>query len=125
MHKMSKTCLIVDDSKMIRRVATRILRDLKFEPSEAGDGREAINQCRTEMPDAILLDWNMPIMDGLSFLKALRKEPGGKDPIVVFCTAERDVTKIAQALDAGADEYVMKPFDSDIIESKFMEAGLV
>lgn len=125
MYETLKTCLIVDDSKMIRRVATRILRDLKFEPIEAGDGREAINICRTNMPDAILLDWNMPIMDGLSFLKALRQEPGGNNPIVVFCTAERDVMKIVEALEAGADEYVMKPFDSDIIESKFMEAGLV
>ncbi|PHR92378.1 MAG: two-component system response regulator [Robiginitomaculum sp.] len=120
-----KTCLIVDDSKMIRRVAARILRDLKIEPSEAGDGREAINMCRSSMPDAILLDWNMPVMDGLEFLKTLRKEPGGSEPIVVFCTAERDVMKIAEALDAGADEYVMKPFDSDIIESKFFEAGFV
>jgi len=125
MPKSSKTCLIVDDSKMIRRVATRMLRDLDFEPSEAGDGRAAMDACRTNMPDAILLDWNMPVMDGLSFLKALRKEPNGKDPVVVFCTAERDVTKIAEALDAGADEYVMKPFDSDILESKFSEAGLV
>ena len=121
----AKTCLIVDDSKMIRRVATRMLKDLKFDPSEAGDGREAMSLCRSNMPDAILLDWNMPVMDGLSFLKALRKEPGGKDPVVVFCTAERDVKKIAEALDAGADEYVMKPFDSDILESKFSEAGLV
>jgi len=125
MSAAQKTCLIVDDSKMIRRVATRILRDMKFTPSEAGDGREAINACRASMPDAILLDWNMPVMDGLSFLKALRKEPGGKDPVVVFCTAERDVLKITEALDAGADEYVMKPFDSDIIEAKFFEAGLV
>lgn len=124
MSSRPKTCLIVDDSKMIRRVATRILRDMKIEASEAGDGREAMDMCRMAMPDAILLDWNMPVMDGLSFLKALRKEPGGKTPIVVFCTAERDVIKIAQALDAGADEYVMKPFDSDIIESKFFEAGL-
>jgi len=121
----SKTCLVVDDSKMIRRVATRMLKDLQFDASEAGDGREAMNLCRSNMPDAILLDWNMPVMDGLSFLKALRQEPGGKDPIVVFCTAERDVKKIAAAMDAGADEYVMKPFDSDILESKFSEAGLV
>lgn len=109
---------------MIRRVASRILRDLKFDPSEAGNGREAMTLCRTEMPDAILLDWNMPVMDGLSFLKALRAEPGGKDPVVVFCTAERDVFKITEALDAGADEYVMKPFDSDILEAKFYEAGI-
>ena len=125
MTAKSKTCLIVDDSKMIRRVATRILQDLDFEPSEASNGREAITICKSSMPDAILLDWNMPVMDGLSFLKALRKEPGGDDPIVVFCTAERDVKKITEALDAGANEYVMKPFDSDILASKFCEAGLV
>lgn len=124
MKRAQKTCLIVDDSKMIRRVASRIVRDLQFEPAEAGDGREAMAMCRSSMPDAILLDWNMPVMDGLSFLKSLRKEPGGKSPIVVFCTAERDVTKITEALEAGADEYVMKPFDSDILESKFVEAGL-
>lgn len=125
MGSAMKTCLVVDDSRMIRRVATRILRDMKFEASEAQDGREAMTLCRTKMPDAILLDWNMPIMDGLSFLKELRKEPGGGSPVVVFCTAERDVIKITEALDAGADEYVMKPFDSDILESKFSEAGLV
>ncbi len=125
MNNTSKTCLIVDDSKMIRRVATRILRELKFTPSEAGDGREAMEMCKTAMPDAILLDWNMPIMDGLSFLKTLRKTDGGTKPVVVFCTAERDALKIAEALDAGADEYVMKPFDSDILESKFSEVGLL
>ncbi len=120
-----KTCLIVDDSKMIRRVAARILRELKFEPCEAGDGREAMEMCKVAMPDAILLDWNMPVMDGLSFLKALRATKGGAKPIVVFCTAERDVIKIAEALDAGADEYIMKPFDSDILGAKFSEVGLL
>ena len=125
MTTATKTCLIVDDSKMIRRVATRILRELKFEPTEAGDGREAIDMCRASMPDAILLDWNMPIMDGLTFLKTLRGSTGGTKPVVVFCTAERDVIKIAEALDAGADEYIMKPFDSDILGSKFTEVGLL
>lgn len=122
---LAKTCLIVDDSKMIRRVAARILRELKFEPSEAGDGREAMEICKAAMPDAILLDWNMPVMDGLSFLKTLRGTAGGTKPVVVFCTAERDVIKIAEALDAGADEYIMKPFDSDILSSKFSEVGLL
>ncbi|WP_026942462.1 response regulator [Hellea balneolensis] len=121
----TKTCLVVDDSKMIRRVASRILKDLKFATKEAENGQEAIDRCRVNMPDAILLDWNMPVMDGLDFLKELRKEPSGDKPVVVFCTAERDVLKISQALDAGADEYVMKPFDSDIIESKFYQAGLI
>ncbi len=120
-----KTCLVVDDSKMIRRIAGRILKDLKFESKEAANGKDAIEQCRVKMPDAILLDWKMPVMDGLSFLKELRGEPDGKKPVVVFCTAQRDVDQISVALDAGADEYVMKPFDSDIIESKFFEAGLL
>lgn len=119
------TCLVVDDSRMIRRVASRILKDLKFETSEAENGQDAIDKCRIEMPDAILLDWNMPVMDGLDFLKELRKDPEGKMPVVVFCTAERNVLKITEALDAGADEYIMKPFDSDIIESKFQQAGLI
>ena len=120
-----KTCLVVDDSKMIRRVAGRILKDLDFLTSEAENGNEALELCRANMPDAILLDWNMPVMDGLTFLKALRAEPDGKTPVVVFCTAERDVTRITEALDAGADEYVMKPFDSDIITSKFYQVGLL
>ena len=119
------TCLVVDDSRMIRRVASRILKDLKFETLEAENGKDAIDKCRIDMPDAILLDWSMPVMDGLDFLKELRKDPNGKAPIVVFCTAERDVSKITEALDAGADEYIMKPFDSDIIESKFQQAGLI
>lgn len=121
----AKTCLVVDDSRMIRRVASRILKELKFQTEEAENGQDAIDRCRLEMPDAILLDWNMPVMDGLDFLKELRKDPKGSKPVVVFCTAERDVTKITEALDAGADEYVMKPFDSDIIESKFFQAGLI
>lgn len=120
-----KTCLVVDDSKMIRRIAGRILKDLSFETEEAANGQEALDACRANMPDAILLDWNMPVMDGMNFLRTLRNEPKGASPVVVFCTAERDVDKIAQALDAGADEYVMKPFDSDIIESKFFMAGLL
>ena len=119
------SCLVVDDSRMIRRVASRILKDLRFETSEAENGQDAIDKCNIDMPDAILLDWNMPVMDGLSFLKELRSHEDGKIPIVIFCTAERDVLKIAEALEAGADEYIMKPFDSDIIESKFQQAGLI
>lgn len=120
-----KTCLVVDNSKMIRRVASRILSDLRFTTEEAENGQEALNHCRGKMPDAILLDWNMPVMDGMSFLKMLRAEPSGDQPVVLFCTSERDVSKIALALEAGANEYIMKPFDSDIISSKFFQAGLL
>jgi two-component system, chemotaxis family, chemotaxis protein CheY len=120
-----KTCLVVDDSRVIRKVARRILEDLGFEIAEASDGMEAIAWCRTAMPEAILLDWNMPVMDGLSFLRELRKEPNGHEPVVVFCTVESDMEHIVAALDAGADEYIMKPFDGDILEAKLSQAGLI
>ncbi|GIU67840.1 response regulator [Candidatus Phycosocius spiralis] len=120
-----KTCLVVDDSRVIRKVARRILEDLSFHVEEAGDGSEALTFCRSTMPDAILLDWNMPIMNGLDFLKNLRADPGGDRPVVVFCTTENDISAIAQAMECGANEYIMKPFDSEIVQSKFAEVGLV
>jgi two-component system chemotaxis response regulator CheY len=120
-----KTCLVVDDSRVIRKVARRIVEGMGFACEEAGDGQQALDACRKAMPDAVLLDWNMPVMNGLDFLVKLRAEPNGKKPVVVFCTTENDMAHISQALRAGADEYVMKPFDGDIIESKFAETGLV
>ena len=120
-----KTCLIVDDSSVIRKVARRILEGLDFEVSEAEDGEQALELCRRELPHAILLDWNMPRMDGYEFLRALRRLPGGDRPRVVFCTTENDVAHIARALHAGANEYIMKPFDKDIVEAKFQEVGLI
>jgi len=120
----SRTCLIVDDSRIIRKVARRIVEGLGYQVIEAGDGAQAYALCQAQTPDLILLDWNMPVMDGLDFLKRLRALPHGGEPRVVFCTAETDVPRIAEALAAGADEYVMKPFDGDILESKLAEAGL-
>jgi two-component system chemotaxis response regulator CheY len=120
-----KTCLVVDDSSVIRKVARRILEGLDFQISEAENGEEAIEACLRQIPDAILLDWNMPKMDGYEFLRALRRLPGGDKPKVVFCTTENDVAHIARALHAGANEYIMKPFDKDIVEAKFQEVGLL
>jgi len=120
-----KTCLVVDDSSVIRKVARRILEGLDFHIVEAENGEEAIESCRKNLPDAILLDWNMPKMDGYDFLRMLRRLPGGDRPKVVFCTTENDVAHIARALHAGANEYIMKPFDKDIVEAKFQEVGLI
>ncbi|VAV92934.1 Chemotaxis regulator - transmits chemoreceptor signals to flagellar motor components CheY [hydrothermal vent metagenome] len=120
-----KQCLVVDDSRVIRKVARRILEDMEFDCVEAEDGAKALDQCKSAMPDAILLDWNMPVMNGIDFLKALRNESGGDQPIVVFCTTENDMGHITEALRAGANEYIMKPFDSDILNAKFAEAGLI
>lgn len=120
-----KTCLIVDDSKVIRMVARKILQELAFETVEAADGKEALDACKGKMPEAVLLDWNMPIMSGIEFLREMRALPGGDAPVVVFCTTENDIEHIQEAIEAGANEYIMKPFDSEIIQAKFAQVGLL
>jgi two-component system chemotaxis response regulator CheY len=120
-----KSCLIVDDSRVVRKVARRILEELEFAIEEAADGQLAMAACQRQMPDAILLDWNMPVMNGIEFLRALRQMSGGTAPVVVFCTTENDIKHIEEAVDAGANEYIMKPFDTDIIQAKFQQVGLL
>ena len=120
-----KTCLVVDDSSVIRKVARRILEGLDFQIIEAEDGEKALDACKNGLPDAVLLDWNMPVMDGFEFMGHMRRLPGGDEPKVVFCTTENNVAHIAQALSGGANEYIMKPFDKDIIADKFAEVGLI
>lgn len=120
-----KSCLIVDDSKVIRMVAKKILQELSFQTVEAEDGQTALDRCKENMPDAVLLDWNMPVMNGIEFLRELRKLPGGDTPRVVFCTTENDIEHIQEAIEAGANEYIMKPFDSEILQAKFTQVGLL
>ena len=120
-----KTCLVVDDSSIVRKIARRILEELQFNVVEAEDGVDALVHCKRTMPEAILLDWNMPVIDGYQFLGHLRRMPGGEIPKVVFCTTENGIDHIARALEAGANEYIMKPFDKDIVTAKFQEVGLI
>jgi two-component system chemotaxis response regulator CheY len=119
-----KICLVVDDSKVIRKVARHILETLDFAVEEAEDGRQALERCAGRMPDVILLDWNMPVMSGMEFLRALRQLDHLPQPKVVFCTTENDLNHIRAAIAAGADEYVMKPFDRETIESKLQIVGV-
>jgi two-component system chemotaxis response regulator CheY len=116
--KTSGRCLIVDDSPTVRRIAGRILRGFNMEVDEAGDGQQALDKCMQGMPETILLDWNMPVMDGLEFLKALRRTEGGGAPRVIFCTTETDVTHVQLAFEAGANDYMMKPFDATMLREK-------
>jgi two-component system chemotaxis response regulator CheY len=120
-----KVCLVVDDSRVIRKVARRILEGLGFEVAEAGDGAEALGWLRTVTPHVILVDRNMPGMSGLEFLRELRASPRGEAPRVIFWSAENDLERIREALSAGADEYIMKPFDGDIVASKLAMAGVL
>src|SRR5689334_13148986 len=119
-----KSCLIVDDSKVIRKVARHILETLEFDVEEAGDGQEALSRCEAKMPDVVLLDWNMPVMSGMEFLKMLRQRGHSDQPKVVFCTTENDMAHIRAALEAGADEYVMKPFDRETLHIKLQLVGV-
>ena len=119
-----KTCLVVDDSKVIRKVARHILETLNFQVSEAGDGKEALDSCLASAPDVILLDWNMPVMSGMDFLRLLRQRGHEDQPKVVFCTTENDMAHIRAALEAGADEYVMKPFDRETLHIKLQLVGV-
>ena len=91
--------------------------------TEAENGRDALTQCEEGMPDLILLDWNMPVMNGSEFICELRRLNGGGAPKVVFCTTENDVAHIREAIEAGADEYVMKPFDHDTLQMKLQLIG--
>jgi two-component system chemotaxis response regulator CheY len=113
-----KLCLIVDDSPTIRRVVRKILQRLRFEVDEAENGEIALEKCGSRMPDVILVDWNMPIMNGIEFLRSLRNKEGGKAPTVILCTTESDVAHIREAIEGGANEYLIKPFDADMLRVK-------
>ena len=119
------TCLVVDDSRVVRKVARRMLERHGAVVREAADGQEALFACREELPRLVLLDWNMPVMDGLEFLKAARAEFGPDEPVVVLCTTENDFERILMALGAGAQEYIMKPFDDAILAGKLVQLGLL
>jgi two-component system chemotaxis response regulator CheY len=120
----ARTCLVVDDSRVVRKVARRMLEGNGYHVVEAGDGEQALAAVRARMPDAVLLDWNMPVMNGIEFLQALRREFGPEKPPVVFCTTENDISFIERAIDAGAQEFIMKPFDEEILMGKFSQVGL-
>lgn len=118
-------CLVVDDSTTVRKIAGKIVENLGLAVREAEDGVFACDECKKEMPDVILLDWNMPNMNGLEFLKSLRAMENGSKPKVIFCTTENGMDFIQDGMGAGADEYIMKPFDETIIQSKFIQLGII
>ena len=125
MTPANRSCLVVDDSRVVRKVARRILESQGFDVREAQDGQVALEACRANMPDSVLLDWNMPVMNGIEFLKALRAEFGPDKPPVMFCTTENDISFIEQAIEHGAQEFIMKPFDEAILLGKFSQVGLL
>ena len=120
-----KTCMIVDDSAVIRKIVRTILEPLEFSCADAANGKSALEACRKSMPELIMLDWNMPVMDGMAFLNELRKTPGGDKPVVFFCTSEGSMDRIEAAMAAGATDYIMKPFDQEIVVGKLIQNGVI
>ncbi|MGV8839628.1 MAG: response regulator [Bauldia sp.] len=117
--------LVVDDSSVIRKVVRRICEDLDFTVSEAEDGEVALALCRRTMPDAVMVDATIPAMDGIDFVKALRRIQGGERPKILFCMTEYNPAIVGRAVRAGADDYLLKPFDRSVIEAKLQEVGLL
>ena len=117
--------LVIDDSRATRSILRGILRSLGFDVTEAGDGREGLQRLgQLGRPDLVLVDWNMPVMDGLAFLRAARADARYAGLPLLMVTTEGDVARISQALEAGASEYVLKPFDRDVILDKLRLLGL-
>jgi two-component system, chemotaxis family, chemotaxis protein CheY len=120
-----KSCLIVDDSRVQRSFTRAVVENLKFDCREALDARSAVLACGFSMPDVILLGWNMAGSSGLDCLKAIRTMPKGGNPKIVLCSANGEIEDILLALEEGADEYLMRPFDQDIMRSKFEQIGVM
>ncbi|WP_428392552.1 response regulator [Lichenicoccus sp.] len=121
----ARRVLVVDDSRVVRKIARGMLETAGFAVDEAGDGAEALNRLRACPVDAVLLDWNMPVMNGIECLRGLRAEFGDNNPVVILCTTENDPGFIVSAIEAGAQEYIMKPFDEAILLGKFAQLGLL
>ncbi len=117
--------LIVDDSSAMRAFLRLTLKGAGFRTAEAQNGKEGLRSLEGDRPDLVLLDWNMPEMDGFSMLRAMRADPRWKNVKVMMVTTETEMAEMARALGAGADEYVMKPFTREIILEKLEILGMM
>lgn len=119
-----KTCLVIDDSRVIRKVARRILEDIGFNVEEAEDGAIGLDMCRAQMPDAVIVDSMMPNLDGIGFMKTLRREAKDHMPAIMFCTTENEESHIVTARAAGAGAILLKPFDKETLEGGLQRLGV-
>ena len=120
------SCLVVDDSKVVRKLERRYMEELGFSVDEADSGDTALEWCKAHpIPDLILLDWYMPGMDGMEFLQAFRALPNNENSKIIICTTENNIDKIIYAMSLGANEYVIKPFDAEIIKLKLQQIGIL
>jgi two-component system chemotaxis response regulator CheY len=119
-----KRCLIVDDSDVVRKVASALLSAIGYEIIEAANGREGYELARSTLPDAILLDWQIPELSAHEFIQKVRAHTSGPRPYIVYLTTEYDHSDITRALAGGADASLMKPFDRASLEDRFRMSRL-
>lgn len=112
------SCIIADDSKIIRMLLSKIMSNFGYEVTEAENGEDLLSQCAKNIPNLIICDWNLPLIDGIDVLLKIRSDKKIKQPFFIFCSYITDTNIISQALNAGADDFIMRPFDEDIIASK-------
>ena len=125
LHAKRKRALVVDDARTIRLILTRFLEEAGYEAVEAENGRDALAWLGTGEPtDLVLVDWDMPEMDGISFLREVRANPAWANVPVVMVTKESRRHNVVEALDAGANEYIMKPFTREVVRRKLELLGL-
>ena len=118
--------LVIDDSRAMRLILGDLLQQLGYETTEAGDGQQAITLLEGDdtIPSLALVDWNMPVMNGLEFIRAVRQKPCYSNMKLLVVTSEAEVGQMVEALTAGADEYLMKPFSSEALACKLEMMGL-
>ena len=117
--------LVIDDSRAIRKILSRLLVQIGFDVVEAANGKEALERLKEEgQTDLCLIDWNMPVMDGYEFLCAVRADSAYADVRLMMVTTESELEQMVKALDAGADDYVMKPFTAEVIREKLNLLGI-
>lgn len=120
-----KNCLIVDDSSTIRKIVRGMFTEFGFSCTEKENGQAALDYCLQNKPDVIMLDWNMPVMTGIEFMRNLITLPHGTDMPVIFCTTESDMSFIELAMSYGAADYIMKPFEKDMLRDKLIQLQLL
>jgi two-component system chemotaxis response regulator CheY len=117
--------LVIDDSRATRRIVGLYLKELGFEIIEAGDGQQALDALVEHgLPDVVMVDWNMPVMNGLDFIKAVRADKANRDLPIIMLTTETEMERMALAFLAGVNEYIMKPFSRSMIEEKLSILGI-
>lgn len=112
------SCIVADDSKIMRMLLSKIMENFGYTVDEAEDGEDLLEQCAKNMPDLIISDWQLPLIDGIDVLYKIRSDKKVKQPVFMFCSYQKDRDIMEQAVAGGADDFIMRPFDEDIIASK-------